>query len=169
LRRRLLRTSLLLGLVIAVVAVWLLSAVFWAHDRVRAARRVRFTSTTRKGSTMHSRLSLVVLAVAGALLLAAPAAADSWGADRHAEQSVASAPGPDWFERVAAAHSVREPVRDDRFHIHPTATSTTVAAAASDSAEGTPQVGIGLVLGLALFFGLLVATRMLRVRYPAIR
>jgi hypothetical protein len=70
-------------------------------------------------------------------------------------------PAPDWFERLAAAHSItREPVVDDRFRIDPTSNPAPVSAKQGRDIEW-PQIGIGLGLGTAFVLVLLAlkATR----------
>jgi hypothetical protein len=100
LRRRLLWAGVLLGLVLVVATASTLRLALWARDHlVAAAGRIRFAPPIRKENTMHSRTSFVVVAAVAALVLAAPASADRWGADRRDD---ASASAPDWFERSAA-------------------------------------------------------------------
>jgi hypothetical protein len=89
----------------------------------------------------------------------------SFAAKREAQLSTGGS--PDWFERVVAAHQPpREPVVDDRFRIDPTGAPTQTTATSSDRSIEWPQVGVGLVIGIALMLGLyLVVTR---EREPAI-
>ena len=112
---------------------------------------------------MSGRTSFAIVVAVAALLVAAPAAADSWGADRRDEgalirmldarehsfevKQVANS-APDGFERFAAAHSLREPVVDDRFRIDPTADAPVAVASAREFQW--PQIGIGIVLLVAL-------------------
>ena len=108
---------------------------------------------------MFGRTSFAIVAALGALLLAAPASADKWGADRLlAEQALthATAPAP---ERVI----------HDRFPLEPTATITTAPIAASSREIEWPQLGIGLGLGLLLGLGLVLGTRLMHVRPPVAR
>ena len=175
---------------------------------------------------MYAKTSFVVVAAVAALLLAAPASADRWGADRR-DQATVSAPdwferaaiaagayqpqvtamldareralgakvatqqvnpldarersfaakqqaqltgstSPDWFERFAAAHSIREPVVDDRFRIDPTSSPAPVTVTSGRELEW-PQIGIGIGLGLALALGLLLAVRLTHIRPPVAR
>jgi hypothetical protein len=83
------------------------------------------------------------------------------------EAQLAKGGAPDWFERIVAAHQPpREPVVDDRFRIDPTSSPTQATATSSDRSIEWPQVGVGLVIGIALMLGLyLVVTR---EREPAV-
>jgi hypothetical protein len=77
-------------------------------------------------------------------------------------------PAPDWSERLAAAHSIRNPVADDRFRIDPTGTAMPVAASSGREVEWQ-QIGVGLAFGLLLGLGLVLAVRMTDVRRPVAR
>ena len=61
------------------------------------------------------------------------------------QQADRGASFPDLIERVAAAHSSRQPVVDDRFRIGPTSTPT---ASIADDDTGWPRLGLGVVLGV---------------------
>ena len=105
LRHRLLWASVLLGVALLLAAVSVLRTALWARSRaVDAAARIRFAPITRKENTMYSRISLVVLAALGALLLAAPAPADGWGANRlggvHAPGSAVATTEPAWVRAL---------------------------------------------------------------------
>jgi hypothetical protein len=65
---------------------------------------------------------------------------------------------PNWLERFAAAHSVREPVVDDRFRIDPTADSAPVATSSGRELEW-PQFGIGVAFLIALAIGAYLVVR----------
>ena len=156
LRRRLLWGGVLFGLVLLLTTVSLLRVGIWARGHLTAtARRIQFVPLIRKENTMVTRTSFVVVAAIAALLLAAPASADRWSSDRRDE---ATASAPDWFERFVAAHSIREPVVDDRFAIDPTDAPAPAKVSSSREIEW-PQIGIGLGLGTALALALLVALR----------
>lgn len=167
LRRRLLWAGVLLGLVVVVAVLSVVNAGLWLHDQVRSAARDR--RTKRTATTTFRTAALAVLTPLVALVLVAPASADRWAADGPiGDRALAAAPTPDWFERYVAAHSVREPVVDDRFTIDPTA--ATVSAATDRGGDiGWPQIGLGLGLGAALVLALLFAARPAHVRRPATR
>lgn len=173
LRRRLLWAGVLLGLSLLLATVSALRVVIWTGHRM--------TSLTRPGrmeNAMFGKTSLAIVATLGALLLAAPASADNRGLDRSDDgamtamldtrersfdvEQVAS-PSPDWLERFAAAHSLRERLVDDRFRIDP----TNIAAPDSSSREiGWPQIGVALAFGLLLALGLVLAVRITDSRLP---
>jgi hypothetical protein len=137
---------------------------------------------------MTPRISFVTAVVGAALVLAAPAFGDSWGADRDQAPVRIS---PDLVDRVAAAKQQElssmldarersfaakseativvspDPVRDDRFRLDPA--SIPRAAATVSSAHGTEwvQIGMGFGGGVLLVTGLLLAARMTRLRLPA--
>ena len=133
---------------------------------------------------MFGRTSFAIVAALGALLVAAPASADNWGADRYDDGGVTAmldarersfkvkqvaTPAPEWFERFAAAHALREPVVDDRFRIDPTSSPSPVAVVPSARELEWPQIGVGLALGVLLGLGLVLAVRIVDVRPPAAR
>jgi len=136
---------------------------------------------------MTLRSSLIVVAVAATLVVAAPAAADSWGADRN--QPVASV-SPDLADRAAAAQQadlarmldarersqgtrvatttpVREQAHDDHFRLDPAGIPAPAAATASGNDVAWHQIGLGFAGGVVLVLGLLVARRVPRHRLPA--
>ena len=132
---------------------------------------------------MFGRASFAIVAALGALLLAAPAVADNWGADRYDDGGVTAmldarersfeakqvaTPASDWLERFAAANSTREPVVDDRFRIEPTSTPLPDAVSGAWELEW-PQIAVGLALGVLLGLGLVLAVRIVDVRPPAAR
>lgn len=182
LRRRLLWAGVLLSLALLLATVSVLRVVIWTGQRMTS-----HTRPTRMENAMFRRRSLAVVAALGVLLLAAPASADNWGADRlHAERS--QTPTPDapgrrgyaqieqlrqadasgWFERFAAAHSLRAPVVDDRFRIDPTDTATPVVVTSGRELEW-PQTGVALAFGLLLGLGLVLAVRITDSRHPVAR
>jgi hypothetical protein len=135
-------------------------------------------TATRKENAMFGRASFAIVAALGALLLAAPAVADNWGADRYDDGGVTAmldarersfeakqvaTPAPDKFERFAAANSTREPVVDDRFRIEPTSTPLPDAVPSARELEW-PQIAVGLALGVLLGLGLVLAVRIVDVR-----
>ena len=72
---------------------------------------------------------------------------------------------PDAFERVVEA-AIRDnptPVVDDRFTIDPTSDQSPVTVSSGREVE-LPQIGIGLVVGLVLAFGLFLLMRYTRGR-----
>jgi hypothetical protein len=165
-RRRMLWAGVLLGLVLLLATVSALRVGLWARDWfATAGHRTRPKTRIRKEKTMHLKTTLGVLAAAGALLAAAPAAADPWGADAARESNVTAmldarersldvkqeaqlgARSPGWFERVAAAHSVRQPFVDDRFRLGAASTSTP-SSSTTDKESEWPQIGLGVVLGV---------------------
>ena len=107
LRRRFVWAVVLLGLVLLLATVSVLRVGIWMRSQLMAAaRRIRFVPLTRKENTMYGRTSFVVVAAVAALLLAAPASADRWGADR---RDMATASAPDGFERAVLATGVKQP------------------------------------------------------------
>ncbi len=125
---------------------------------------------------MFGRTSFAIVAALGALLVAAPASADNWGADRYDDGGVTAmldarerAFKVKQVERFAAAHSPREPVVDDRFGIDPTSSPSPVAVVPSARELEWPQIGVGLALGVLLGLGLVLAVRIVDVRPPAAR
>ena len=169
LRRRLLWAGVLLGLLFLLAALSMLRAGFWARSRLTAHAR-----PTRKEHTMQRRTSLAIIAALGALVVAAPASADDWGADRNDRSAATSVldareralvakqdaePAPGWFGRFAAAHSMRDPVGDDRVRGNPTDTTTTPVTASSGRDVEWPQIGIGFALAIALGIGVLLLLR----------
>ena len=124
---------------------------------------------------MFGRTSFAIVAALGALLLAAPASADNWGADRYDDGVVTAM--LDAREQALVAkqvvpaspdYSLREPVVDDRFRIDPTDAATPVAVSSSTEIEWS-QIGVGLALGLLLGIGLMLAVRITNVRPPVAR
>ena|SRR5688572_1407527 len=137
---------------------------------------------------MTPKISFITAVVGAALVLAAPAFGDPWGAEQSEETVRVS---PDLADRVTAARQqeltsmldVRErsfaakseatsvvspdPVRDDRFRLD--AASIPTPAATIGSAHGTEwlQIGMGFGGGVLLVITLLLATRMMRPRLPA--
>jgi len=127
-----------------------------------------------------------MLAVAGAVLaVAAPAAADPWGADQSATIARVS---PDQADRVAAAHQAdlarmldaRErsqverpaattpaPVRGYQLRRDPSRLPQPVAATVTGRDLAWQQIGIGFAGGVVLMVALLLALRMPRHRLPA--
>lgn len=90
----------------------------------------------------------------------------SFAAKQVAQPTTSSS--PDWAERFAATHSIREPVVDDRFTIDPTSSPAPITVTSGSEIEW-PQIGIGLGLGIALALGLLLALRMPSIRPPVAR
>jgi hypothetical protein len=173
LRRRLLWAGVFFGLVLLYAVVSTMRACLWCRDIVVGATKHRRRSHTRlrhvgarKGGTMYGRFSLAALVAATAVALAAPTAwADPWAADRHAQaqdaqQGVSS--NPDWFERYAAAHSIREPVGDDHFRDRPDA--ATAPAATSGTETRWPELGLGVGLVIVLALAMLLTVRPTGVR-----
>jgi hypothetical protein len=80
---------------------------------------------------------------------------------------VAATSSSDFFDRLAAAHQPpREPVVDDRFRLEPPAVTTQVSATSSDRDVEWPQIGLGLIFGMALALG--VYLTLTRTRQPAL-
>lgn len=123
-----------------------------------------------------------IAAVAAAFAVAAPtAAAEGQPTGTHSAEAATAttqmldarerafqvrqivSPASDWFERFAAAHSLREPVVDDRFRIDPTADSAPVATSSARDFEW-PQVGLGLLLVVAIAIGTYLIARPSRQR-----
>ena len=124
---------------------------------------------------MFGRTSFAIVAALGALLLAAPASADNWGADRYddgATTTMLDARGRALkAKQVAPAspvYSLREPVVDDRFRIDPTDTAAPVAVLSGSELEW-PQIGVGLALGLLLGLGLMLTVHITTVRRATAR
>ncbi len=133
---------------------------------------------------MTAKFTLVVAVAVTALAVGAPSA---FGQDRLADahdRSVATA--PDWFERAALAAQRNGSVvstypdsferaalaaqrdnglvaySDGAQRVEPTTASATAPiAAGSDSAIDPTQIGIGFGIGLLVFAGLLLATRLI--------
>jgi hypothetical protein len=113
-----------------------------------------------------------IAALAAALAVAVPTAAaegQPTGSYRWATETVAqgtydrgmpaiAAEKADLFTRIAAAHSLRNPVVDDRFRIDPTADAAPVAASSGRNIEG-PGIGIGVALLIALGLGAYLVAR----------
>ena len=178
LRRRLLWGGVLLGLALLLAMVSVLRITTWTGHRVAYLKK-----RARKEYAVFGRTSFAVVAALGALLLTAPASADNWGTGRNDDGAATAmldarerslevkqvAPSaPDWFERFAAAHSLRRPVVDDRFRIDATGTALPVAALSGWEVEW-PQIGAGLGFGLTLALGLVLAVRIADVRRPVAR
>ena len=98
---------------------------------------------------MFGRTSFAIVATLGALLLAAPAPADNWGADRYDDDGVTAM--LDAREQALVAKQVapaspdylpHDPVVDDRFRIDPTDTAATVPVSSGREIEW-PQIGVG--------------------------
>ena len=137
---------------------------------------------------MTLRSSLIIVAVGAALVVATPAAADSWGADRN--QPVARV-SPDVADRAETAHQaelarmldarersqgtrvatthVRQPAHDDHFRLDPSSIPAPAAASASGNGLEWHQIGLGFAGGvvLVLVLALIVAPRVPRHRLPA--
>ena len=101
---------------------------------------------------MFGRTSFAIVAALGALLLAAPASADNWGADRYHDDEVTAM--LDAREQALLAKQV--------------APATPVAVSRSTEIEW-PQIGVGLALGLLLGAGLMLTVRITTVRGPVAR
>lgn len=149
LRRRLIWAGVLLGLAVLLASVSVLRFAIWTGHQVAS-----LTRPIRRENAMFRRTSLAIVAALGALLLAAPASADN--------------PSPDWLERFAAAHSLREPLVDDRFRIDPTNTGAPVADSSAREIE-RPQIGVALAVGLLFGLGLVLAVRITDSRIPVAR
>jgi hypothetical protein len=172
LRRRLLWAGVLLGLLLLLTTVSVVRAGIWARETLLTT----LIKPHGKERRMFAKTSFTLVAMVGALLLAASATADDWGAHRQEVPSMldareralvekqAATPAPGWLARIAAAHSVREPVVDDRFRIDPTATEAPVATTSSD--VEWPQIGIGIAFAVALGLGVLLAIRRPQPRPP---
>lgn len=78
--------------------------------------------------------------------------------ERAFEAKRAATSAPDWFERFAAAHSLRDPVVDDRFRIDPAADSSLIAASSGRELEW-PQIGVGLAFLIAFAIGIYLILR----------
>lgn len=137
---------------------------------------------------MTSKISFVTAIVAAALVVAAPAFGDAWGADRNQETVRVS---PDLGDRAAAARQQElssmldarersfaanseaatilapDPVRDDRFRLDPATIPTSAATVGSSSEIEWLQVGIGFGGGALLAIALFLAIRQTRVSQPA--
>ncbi len=137
---------------------------------------------------MTPRTSLLIAAAGAALVLAMPAAADTWGADRNdaivrispdlADRAVAARQADlgrmldarersQAVTRLATSTPAPEPVRDDRFRIDPSSVSQPVAATVTGRELAWQQIGIGFAGGVMLVLALLLALRMPRHRLPA--
>ena len=136
---------------------------------------------------MTPRIPLIIAAAGAALVLAMPAAADTWGADQ-TRRSCASHPTsrtapkrrgrPTWRgSSTSASDPVRdegrdddpapEPVRDDRLRLDPSSISQPVAATVMGRDLDWQQIGIGFAGGVMLVLALLLALRVPRHRLPA--
>ncbi len=136
---------------------------------------------------MTPRISLIIAAAGAALVLATPAAADTWGADRNEAIVRVS---PDLADRAEAARqadlarildarersqfatrlattTAPEPVRDDRFRLDSSSISQPVAATVMGRDLDWQQIGIGFAGGVMLVLALLLALRVPRHRLPA--
>ena len=136
---------------------------------------------------MTPRTSLIIAAAGAALVLAMPAAADTWGADRNEAIVRVS---PDLADRAEAARQADlarildarersqfatrlatttppEPVRDDRFRLDSSSISQPVAATVMGRDLDWQQIGIGFAGGVMLVLALLLALRVPRHRLPA--
>ena len=137
---------------------------------------------------MTRRISLIIAAAGALLVLASPAAADTWGADRNdaivrvspdlgdrvdAARRADLARILDARERSQAATRVKttpptsEPVRDDRFRLDPSQVPQPVAATTAGNELEWQQVGIGFAFGALFVVALLLVLRMPRHRLPA--
>jgi hypothetical protein len=138
---------------------------------------------------MTPKISLITAVVLGAALaLAAPAFAGSGGAG---QQQVAVHVSPDLGDPAAAARQAErfamldarersmalkssattattsDPVRDDYFRVDISSLPTPSATTGSSRNVAWPEIGIGFAIGALLAAGLILATRMPRVRQPA--
>jgi hypothetical protein len=136
---------------------------------------------------MTRRISLIIAAAGAALVLAMPAAADTWGADRNEAVVRVS---PDLAERadsarqadlarmldareqsqatrVAPTTPVPEPVHDDHFGLDRASMFQPAASTASGNDLEWQQIGLGFAGGVTLVFALLLALRVPRHRVPA--
>jgi hypothetical protein len=137
---------------------------------------------------MTPKISFIITIVGVALVLAAPAFGDAWGADQnHATVRVS----PDLADRVAAARqqeltsmldarersvaaksvamtvTTSDPVRDDRFRLDPSSIATPAATISTARDVEWLQIGMGFGGGILLALGLFLAMRMTRVRQAA--
>jgi hypothetical protein len=137
---------------------------------------------------MTPKISFVTVVVGAALVFAAPAFGDSWGADRNQATVRVS---PDVVDHAVAARQQelsstldarersftaksdaaavvsRDPVGDDHFRLD-RATIPTPAATISTAGDiEWLQIGIGFGSGVLLVISLFLATRMTRLRLPA--
>ena len=134
---------------------------------------------------MTPKISFITAVVGAALVLAVPAFADGWGADRNQapvrvspdladradsarqkeltsmldarERSLAT-------KRVAVTVTSSDPVRDDRFRLDPSSIPTPAATIVTVRVVEWLQIGIGFGGGILLAVGLFLAMRMTRVR-----
>jgi hypothetical protein len=137
---------------------------------------------------MTPKISFITAVVGAALVFAVPAFGDSWGADRNQATVHVS---PDVADRVDAARQQElssmldarersfaaksaatstvstDPVRDDRFRLHPSSIPTPAATIGSAGDVEWLQIGIGFGGGVLLAFGLFLAMRMTRAHQPA--
>jgi hypothetical protein len=137
---------------------------------------------------MTPKISFITAVVGAALVFAVPAFGDSWGADRNQATVHVS---PDVADRVDAARQQElssmldarersfaaksaatstvstDPVRDDRFRLHPSSIPTPAATIGSARDVEWLQIGIGFGGGVLLAFGLFLAMRMTRAHQPA--
>lgn len=134
---------------------------------------------------MTRRISSIAAAGA-ALVLAVPAAADTWGADRNEGVVRVS---PDLAERTEAARQadlarmldarersqaarvaatpVPEPAHDDHFRLDPSSIPQPATSTVSGSDLEWQQIGLGFAGGVVLVLALLLALRVPRHRVPA--
>ena len=137
---------------------------------------------------MTPRITLISAIVGAALVLAVPALADPWGADRGQPTVHVS---PDLADRAASARQTElfavldarersfatsrtastavapDRVHDDHFRFDPSSVQTPVATTASRGGIDWSQLGIGFAVGVLLMLGLIAALRMPRARQPA--
>jgi hypothetical protein len=137
---------------------------------------------------MTPRITLISALVGAALVLAVPALADSWGADRGQPTVPVS---PDLADRAASAQQKElfavldarerafatsrtastavtpDRAHDDHFRFDPTSVPTPLAPTASRGGIDWSQLGIGFAVGVLLMLGLMAAMRMPRARQPA--
>jgi hypothetical protein len=137
---------------------------------------------------MIPKISFTTAVVAAALVFAASALGDPWGADQNQATARVS---PDLVDRAVAVRQLElssmldarersfaaksaatttvapDPVRDDRFRLDPSTISTPAATASTAHAIEWLQIGIGFGCGALLAIGLFLAMRMTRVRQTA--
>jgi hypothetical protein len=137
---------------------------------------------------MTPKISFIITIVGVALVLAAPAFGDAWGADQNQATVRVS---PDLADRVAAARqqeltsmldgrersfaaksvamtvTTLDPVRDDRFRLDPSSIATPAATISTARDVEWLQIGMGFGGGILLALGLFLAMRMTRVRQAA--
>ncbi|HEY7179319.1 MAG TPA: hypothetical protein VH305_09105 [Gaiella sp.] len=137
---------------------------------------------------MTPRITLVSAVVGAALVLAAPAFGDSWGADQEQANVRVS---PDLVDRAAAVRqqelfavldarerafatrpatspaAAPERAHDDHFRLDPSSGPTPIATSPSSDGFDWSQLGIGFAVGVLLMLGLMFAMRLPRARQPA--